>query len=121
MYIWLRGPPSPFSQKGCMASDSSSESRIRSLFRYTTTRRNKMATLIIKTTTNKIVSTEQPWYDRLVDKVVDSVKDVQRERQRIADAAKIIAPFEDAAREQRARAKAVAWAKSKGYDIAFED
>ncbi|MBL8408441.1 MAG: hypothetical protein JNJ81_11655 [Candidatus Accumulibacter sp.] len=86
-----------------------------------------METIIIKSNAVATTTTNEgnkPWYDRMtsaVDGFVDHVKEVVAQRAEIKEIAKVLEPLKAEERKARARANAVAWAKTQGYDVKFED
>ena len=83
-----------------------------------------METLIIKssaTTTNTDGANNKPWYDRAADAVVDSIMRTQMRRDEIKRIEADIKPLKEARMQAEARARAIAWARSQGYDVKYED
>ncbi len=84
-----------------------------------------METIIIRNTnTNtdtEAVSNTLPWYDRIANSIADSVADHLSDRAELKEAAKLMAPSIELARKARSRARAIAWARSQGFDLKYED
>lgn len=75
----------------------------------------------IETSVEPIETNDRPWYDRMADAVVDKITEVQQQRDKIKRIEKEIAPSKEAARSAKARARAVAWARSQGYDLTYDE